>query len=69
MVQWHPTVLSKLALVPQQLLGTYTDSEKGEAYLSGDFVVVFNGCGQEGQTSCESQADGFVAQWRANFSH
>ncbi|RKF54798.1 putative alpha-1,2-galactosyltransferase C8D2.17 [Erysiphe neolycopersici] len=48
-VQWHPTILSKLALIPQRMLNSYskpdTTSEAG-VYREGDFVVELTGCEQ-----------------------
>jgi mannan polymerase II complex MNN11 subunit len=57
MVQWHPTILSKIALIPQRQLGTYTRGNLGEGYQDGDFVVVFAGCSPTGQNSCEQEAE------------
>lgn len=68
-VQWHPTILSKLALVPQRTLNGYSQLEQaseGGAYRDGDFVIRFNGCDQPGR-SCEGEAEPFSKQWRTAF--
>ncbi|PBP20085.1 hypothetical protein BUE80_DR008770 [Diplocarpon rosae] len=68
-VQWHPTILSKLALVPQRTFNGYSKqdlaSEKG-AYKDGDFVIQFHGCEQPGR-SCEGEAEPFSKQWQTAF--
>jgi mannan polymerase II complex MNN11 subunit len=70
-VQWHPTVLKKLALVPQRVICSYGNGASGEPYLDGDFVVRFPDCGanpgRPGQERCEAVAAPFVPQWRAAF--
>ncbi|KHN97739.1 alpha-1,2-galactosyltransferase-like protein [Metarhizium album ARSEF 1941] len=55
-VQWHPTILSKLALVPQRTLASYSQSDAGERYQEGDFVVLFHGCTNTGEQSCQTES-------------
>ncbi|KAK2072975.1 hypothetical protein P8C59_007292 [Phyllachora maydis] len=38
-VQWHPTILSKLALIPQRIINSYNKDGKGEAYKDGDIAI------------------------------
>ncbi|KAF8856486.1 hypothetical protein BDZ45DRAFT_466918 [Acephala macrosclerotiorum] len=66
-VQWHPTILSKLALVPQRTMNSYNkgDTETG-AYKDGDFVIRFPGCDQPGR-SCQGEAEPFSKQWKTVF--
>ncbi|KAL8850418.1 MAG: hypothetical protein Q9221_004650 [Calogaya cf. arnoldii] len=59
-VQWHPTILTKLAIIPQRLLNTYnTDipSRGGAAalYKEGDFVVRLVGCDTDPNRNCEKE--------------
>lgn len=59
-VQWHPTILTKLALIPQRTLNTYnTDiASRGGAdalYQDGDFVVRLVGCNTDAARSCEAE--------------
>ena len=56
MVQWHPTILSKIALVPQRTMASYAHAGLGDGYKEGDFVVMLKGCGVQGQTSCEQES-------------
>jgi len=68
-VQWHPTILSKLALVPQRIMNAYPKGQtvnESEAYRDGDFIVRFAGCEQAGR-SCATQAAPFSKQWRTVF--
>ncbi|GAM84580.1 hypothetical protein ANO11243_025760 [Dothideomycetidae sp. 11243] len=51
LVQWHGTVLARLALVPQRMINSYVDAPDAEtplpkenAYAEGDFVANFDGC-------------------------
>ncbi|KOS19154.1 hypothetical protein ESCO_001309 [Escovopsis weberi] len=66
-VQWHPTILSKLALVPQKTIAAYTSTDKGEVYQDGDFVVMFAGCSKTGLTSCETESAHFRQKWQKLF--
>jgi mannan polymerase II complex MNN11 subunit len=66
-VQWHPTILSKLALVPQRTIASYTRVELGESYQDGDFVVVFPGCPWGTPAACEAESRQYVERWKANF--
>lgn len=64
-MQWHPTILSKLALVPQRIMNSYsTGTEETSLYKEGDFVIHFNGC-EKG--TCETAAQTYSKQWRTNF--
>ncbi|KXJ96564.1 galactosyl transferase GMA12/MNN10 family-domain-containing protein [Microdochium bolleyi] len=55
-VQWHQTVLSRLAILPQNLISSYSTAKSGKAYKDGDLVVLFKGCSGIGSGSCTSQA-------------
>jgi mannan polymerase II complex MNN11 subunit len=68
-VQWHPTILSKLALVPQRIMNAYPKGQtvnESEAYKDGDFIVRFAGCEQAGR-SCATEAEPFSKLWRTIF--
>ncbi|OAR02862.1 hypothetical protein LLEC1_01751 [Akanthomyces lecanii] len=66
-VQWHPTVLSKLALVPQRTFASYSKPTLGEQYQEGDFVAMFAGCSHTGGESCEVESGQFWEKWKASF--
>lgn len=69
-VQWHPTVLSKLAIVPQNIINAYNTAEKGkQVFKTGDFVVRAPGClkNGEGRRTCEHELEGYRAQWKKAF--
>ncbi|KAM3502984.1 hypothetical protein MY10362_004498 [Beauveria mimosiformis] len=66
-VQWHPTVLSKLALVPQRTFASYSKPTLGEQYQEGDFVAMFAGCSNIGHESCEVESGRFWEKWKASF--
>jgi mannan polymerase II complex MNN11 subunit len=68
-VQWHPTILSKLALVPQRIMNAYPKGHtvnESETYKDGDFIIRFAGCEQAGR-SCATEAEPFSKQWRTVF--
>lgn len=68
-VQWHPTILSKLALIPQRKLNSYNIADnEASAYKSGDFVIHFKGCETGGSRSCEAEAEVYSKQWRTVFN-
>lgn len=52
-MQWHPTILSKLALVPQRTFASYGRNKEGNAYRDGDFVTLMVDCTISGAMSCE----------------
>lgn len=56
LTQWHPTVLSKLAVVPQRLLSSYPSGVADAMYADGDFVINFAGC-DEVERSCTREFD------------
>ncbi|KAH7319656.1 glycosyltransferase family 34 protein [Stachybotrys elegans] len=66
-VQWHPTILSKLALIPQRTLASYTRTDMGDVYQAGDFVVMFPGCQPTGDKSCEAESANYLQKWKATF--
>ncbi|KAI6250269.1 alpha-1,2-galactosyltransferase [Erysiphe necator] len=61
-IQWHPTILSKLALVPQRMLNSYskpdTTSDFG-VYREGDFVVELTGCEQP-ERNCATEVQPYL---------
>ncbi|TVY53143.1 putative alpha-1,6-mannosyltransferase MNN11 [Lachnellula cervina] len=68
-VQWHPTILSKLALVPQRKMNSYgkaSVTDESGAYKDGDFVIRFHGCDSLGR-DCQAEAEPFSKQWRTVF--
>ena len=66
-VQWHKTILSKIALLPQRAINSYSYPTRGEEYQEGDFVVRFNGCTKSGDKSCQQEALRYKDQWRKAF--
>jgi len=58
-VQWHPTILVKLALIPQKAINSYPTLPGQEgSYTEGDFVVHFQGC-EAPERSCEREFERF----------
>lgn len=56
-VQWHGTILAKLAMVPQKLLNAYAvgpASENGQ-FKNGDLVANFPGCDKDGRDCAKEQ--------------
>ncbi|KJZ71981.1 hypothetical protein HIM_08661 [Hirsutella minnesotensis 3608] len=65
-VQWHPTILSKLALIPQRTFSAY-QSGAGDAYQKGDFVILFPTCTEKGVDSCETMSKPYLSEWKKSF--
>jgi len=60
LVQWHVSVLSRLALVPQRIMNSYTHgASNGEEYHDGDFIANLHGCNQDSSRDCEHEAKPF----------
>lgn len=67
-VQWHPTILSKLAIIPQGLINSYSRDKHGEEYKAGDLVVRFPDCTMaKGDMICGDEANKFSSKWKAAF--
>ncbi|KKY28784.1 putative alpha-mannosyltransferase [Diplodia seriata] len=61
-VQWHGTILAKLALVPQRIMNAYTRAEEGSKegmYQEGDFIAAFPDCIDDKKSTCEDD----MAPW------
>ncbi|MCJ1408047.1 hypothetical protein MMC19_002120 [Ptychographa xylographoides] len=70
-VQWHPTILTKLSLIPQRTLNSYTvdiASRGGSevTYLDGDFVVRAVGCERDPNRNCYEEMDPWYQQWKGD---
>lgn len=69
MVQWHPTILTKLALIPQRLINSYnidiaSRGGKKAMYGDDDFVVRFVGCELDKDRNCEREMDHYYRKWK-----
>ncbi|KAM3418275.1 hypothetical protein BST61_g4276 [Cercospora zeina] len=71
-VQWHGTVLSKLALVPQRKLNSYTktaeDGSSEGLYQPSDFIANFHGCQRNPRRNCEEEMGPFIAKAKENLN-
>ncbi|GAB7352888.1 hypothetical protein MBLNU459_g3483t1 [Dothideomycetes sp. NU459] len=63
-VQWHGTILAKLALIPQRILNAYTSGPAEGIYKEGDFVANFHGCQRDPQRDCEKEIQHLLIRWR-----
>ncbi|CAG7920871.1 unnamed protein product [Penicillium olsonii] len=65
-LQWHPTVLARTALVPQRSISSYSkDSLRASpegTYKDGDLVIQFRGCEMEGR-DCEKELEPYYNRW------
>ncbi|KAI2732831.1 CAZyme family GT34 [Penicillium roqueforti] len=66
-LQWHPTVLARTALVPQRILGSYSKDSPGVAldgtYKDGDLVIQFHGCGDAEGRDCARELEPYYKLW------
>ncbi|KAI9862583.1 MAG: hypothetical protein M1830_006174, partial [Pleopsidium flavum] len=67
-VQWHPTILTKLALVPQRIMNAYpgplTGHEGSHLFEEEDFVIRFAGCETNATRSCEKEMEPYYYKWK-----
>ncbi len=68
LVQWHPTVLARLAIVPQRTMNAYnTDgirhTDRNCLFKDGDFVIHLAGCTNGEFRNCEHELEPFYAIW------
>ncbi|KAL4872957.1 hypothetical protein BDV12DRAFT_161051 [Aspergillus spectabilis] len=66
-VQWHPTVLARLALIPQRVINAYSEDSPGAAadgtYKDGDLIIRFFGCDIDPKRNCESELVPYYNLW------
>lgn len=56
LVQWHGTVLVKLAIIPQKIINAYVNGgDKSDVYADGDFVASFANCDRVMGRECEEE--------------
>ncbi|CAK7244381.1 MAG: putative alpha-1,6-mannosyltransferase mnn11 [Sporothrix thermara] len=65
-VQWHPTILSKMAIVPQRTINAYSKVDHGAKYETGDLSVRVVGCIRTSSAICENEAAPFIQAWRGS---
>ena len=77
-MQWHPTVLAKLVLVPQRKMNSYnvkiTGADEGRVpgdapevdglWQEGDFLVRFVGCEGSAERDCEDEMQPYWERWK-----
>ncbi|ODQ50758.1 acetate--CoA ligase [Saitoella complicata NRRL Y-17804] len=59
-VQWHPTILTKLGILAPRSLNSLSDASTDMAYKEGDFVVHLKGC-SDSQRNCDKE---FLRLWQ-----
>ncbi|KAJ5949251.1 hypothetical protein N7454_000835 [Penicillium verhagenii] len=66
-MQWHPTVLARTALVPQRVLNAYSKDSSGAGpdgtYADGDFIIRFPGCEKVKAKEC-AEMESYYMQWQ-----
>lgn len=77
-VQWHPTILAKLAIVPQRLMNSYNfayaqrEGRDGEMrkhdamWQPGDFVVNLRDCDYTEGRNCDKEMATYFAGWKSD---
>ncbi|KAK0705364.1 glycosyltransferase family 34 protein [Lasiosphaeris hirsuta] len=68
-VQWHPTILARLALVDQRIINSYSKDTKGQGWQPGDIAVRFSDCSAAHTGTCEAESQRFNSQWRTSFKN
>ncbi|MCJ1334348.1 hypothetical protein MMC10_011057 [Thelotrema lepadinum] len=71
-VQWHPTILTKLALIPLRKINAYTAEMesrggKGTTIQDGDFVARAVECEKNANRDCEKEMEAWYLKWKADF--
>ncbi|KAL4803638.1 galactosyl transferase GMA12/MNN10 family-domain-containing protein [Aspergillus unguis] len=66
-VQWHSTVLARLALIPQRVINAYSKDSPGAGvdgtYRDSDLIVRFFGCDTDAQRNCEREMAPYYDLW------
>ncbi|KAI5791646.1 galactosyl transferase GMA12/MNN10 family-domain-containing protein [Peziza echinospora] len=58
-VQWHPTLLTKLAVIPQNKINSDSTPNHKDTFKEGELVISLRGCDESGR-SCENE---FAKYW------
>lgn len=71
-VQWHPTILTRLALIPLRTINAYTAeiASRGGAATTikeGDFVARAVGCEKDMNRVCEDEMLPWYNKWRSEY--
>jgi mannan polymerase II complex MNN11 subunit len=71
-VQWHPTILTKLSLIPLRTINAYTvdiPSRGGKemTYQNNDFVVRAVGCEKDANRHCEDEMAPWFQRWQEQY--
>jgi mannan polymerase II complex MNN11 subunit len=71
-VQWHPTILAKLALIPIRTINSYTAeiaSRGGGAVTikDGDFIGRAVACEKDMNRNCETEMDPWYNKWKSEY--
>ena len=71
-VQWHPTVLAKLGVIPQRILNAYPKGTSAAGtngtYEEGDFLIRFLDCDDGEALSCEKQMAPYYRRWDQKYN-
>ncbi|THC94404.1 hypothetical protein EYZ11_006133 [Aspergillus tanneri] len=66
-VQWHPTILARLALIPQRIINAYSRDSLGAStdgtYKEGDLVLRLAGCDTDTKRNCEKELEPYYRLW------
>ena len=66
-MQWHPTILARTAIVPQRTLNAYSKDSSGASsdgtYQDGDFLIRFPGCDHAQAHDCE-ELESYYMLWQ-----
>ena len=68
-MQWHPTILTKLALIPQRTINSYTAEIKTRGgqevtFQEGNFIARAVGCEKDSNRNCENELDAWYDKWK-----
>lgn len=55
--------------MPQNILNSYSNGEKGAEYKPGDLVVRFAECDKKSTVHCAKESKPFEQQWRTSFKN
>ncbi|KAI9804796.1 MAG: hypothetical protein M1825_001164 [Sarcosagium campestre] len=70
-IQWHPTILARLALIPQKVMNSYSldtskDGKGTGLFEDRDFVIHFAGCAIDTKRNCEKELLDFYNVWESH---
>ena len=71
-VQWHPTILTKLVLIPIRTINSYSAEiasrgGKPVTFQENDFIARAVACEKDANRNCQAEMDPWYHKWKSQY--